>query len=124
MDEPRSVGRPTDYRPEYCEMLIEHMSKGYSYETFAAVVNASKQTIYDWEKVNPAFLDAKAKAFAQCQLHWEKLSVDNPFTDPKRGGLNASVWIFNMKNRFKWTDRVEVEAGSETKNIIKLAYKI
>jgi hypothetical protein len=29
-----------------------------------------------------------------------------------------------MKNRFKWTDRVEVEAGEETKNVIKLAYKI
>ena len=28
------VGRPTKYKPEYCEMLIEHMSEGLSFESF------------------------------------------------------------------------------------------
>jgi hypothetical protein len=26
----KKMGRPSDYKPEYCEMLIEHMSKGLS----------------------------------------------------------------------------------------------
>lgn len=118
------AGRPTDYKPEYCQLLIDHMSKGYSYETFAAKVDASKQTIYDWEKANPEFLDAKNQAFAKCQLYWESLAIDNPMTNPRTGGLNTGTWIFNMKNRFKWTDRVEVEAGDKTQSLIKLAYKI
>jgi DNA-binding XRE family transcriptional regulator len=117
------MGRPTDYRPEYCDMLVEHMSKGYSYESFAGLIGTCKQTIYTWEKVNPQFLDAKSRAFAACHMFWEKLAIDNPM-NTKNGGLNSAVWIFNMKNRFKWTDRVEVEAGEETKNVIKLAYKL
>jgi hypothetical protein len=121
---PAKVGRPTDYKPEYCDMLIEHMSKGFSYESFAGLIGTCKQTIYTWEKANPEFLDAKNRAFSACNLFWEKLAIDNPYTHPKEGGLNTGLWIFNMKNRFKWTDRVEVEAGEETKNVIKLAYKL
>lgn len=118
------AGRPTDYKPEYCDLLIEHMSKGYSYDTFCAIMDCHLDTLYNWEKLFPAFSEAKKIAFKKAQLYWEKLAMDNPYTHPKEGGLNTGLWIFNMKNRFKWTDRVEVEAGEETKNVIKLAYKL
>lgn len=117
------AGRPTDYKEEYCEMLIEHMSKGYSYTTFAAIVDCNLDTLYNWEKLNPTFSEAKKIAFNKCQIFWERLAIENTMTT-KNGGLNTGLWIFNMKNRFKWTDRVEVEAGDESKKLIKLAYKI
>jgi transposase len=116
-------GRPTDYKPEYCKMLIEHMEQGYSYETFAAIIDVSKQTLYDWEKVHQEFLDSKGRAFARCQLFWEKLSIENPMIS-RQHGLNTGTWVFNMKNRFKWTDRTEIEAGEKTRAALKLAYNL
>ena len=69
-------GRPTSYKPEYCDMLIRHMRSGLSFESFAGVVGVSKQTIYDWEKVNPEFLDAKKKGAALSNLFWEKIGIN------------------------------------------------
>ena len=69
----RSVGRPTDYKPEYCEMLIKHMAEGLSFECFAALVDTSRETLYNWTEKHPEFLYAKKRGLEKCQLFWEKL---------------------------------------------------
>ena len=104
------AGRPTLYKKIYCKKLIEHMSQGFSYETFCAVAGVSKQTLYDWEKANSEFLDSKREAFALCQLFWEGLGIKYIANTKDSKKLNSSVWVFNMKNRFQWRDRIEVEA--------------
>jgi hypothetical protein len=110
------MARPTKYKPEYDEMLIEHMSKGLSYECFGAVVDVHIDTLYEWEKVNPSFSEAKRKAFMKNRFFWEYIGiqhithVDSKFeSSPK---LNSTVYIFNMKNRFpkEWRDRTEVRS--------------
>ena len=40
MDEFKKVGRPTDYKKEYCELLIEHMAAGFSFESFAGKLSS------------------------------------------------------------------------------------
>ena len=70
------AGRPTDYKEEYCEMLIAHMSKGFSFESFAGVIGAAKQTIYNWLEANPEFMDAKNAAFEKSRLFWEGVGID------------------------------------------------
>jgi len=112
------MGRPTDYKSEYCEELIQHMAEGFSFESFAGKVRASKQTIYDWLDAHPEFLDAKKEAFEQSRLFWESVGIN--LTTGKLNG-NPTTWIFNMKNRFKqeWRDKQEVEqSGTITKQII------
>jgi len=104
-------GRPTKYDPKYCEMLIAHMKQGLSYECFAAVVETHKQTLYNWEKQFPEFFDAKKTGVAQCNLFWEKMGIHG--AAGKLAGFNASSWIFNMKNRFRWTDRQETVETSK-----------
>ena len=108
-----NAGQPTKYKPEYCEMLIEHMSKGFSYETFAAVVNVDRDTIYNWEKLFVQFSDAKKKAFAQCQFFWENTGAIAMMGGVKN--FSAPMWIFNMKNRFKWHDNVQVDLNDKNK---------
>lgn len=107
-------GRPSSYKPEYCEKLIKHMKKGYSYETFAATIDVHKDTLYEWEKVHPLFSDAKKTAVIKCQLFWEKKGHQGLYPQMISGEkgpillpMNSSVWIFNMKNRFGWKDRPE-----------------
>lgn len=96
-------------------MLIDHMENGLSYETFAAIVNVSKQTLYDWEKANPEFLDSKKHGVMKSQLFWEKAGMDGLFINDKDTKFNSTVWVFSMKNRFNWRDKQQVE--SENVNV-------
>ena len=107
-------GRPTSYKPEYCNQLIEHMARGLSYESFAGSIGVSKQTIYDWEKVNKEFLDAKEIGLEKSRIFWEEIGIDHIINvsesfgkdaGSKSTSLNSTVWIFNMKNRFGWRDK-------------------
>jgi transposase len=104
MSDERGVGQPSKYKPEFCDLLIDHMATGLSFESFAAVVGVHRDTLYEWEKVHPEFAEAKKLAFDQCLLTWEKIGIGNIINKESRS-LNASIWIFNMKNRFKWRDK-------------------
>lgn len=101
------TGRPTDYKHEYCDLLINHMAEGLSFESFAGKVNVSKQTIYDWMQKNPEFLDARKKGDALSLLWWEKEGKDGMWSGKQ---FNAAIWMINMKNRHGWRDRVEMKA--------------
>lgn len=99
------AGRPTDYKPEFCELLIEHMGEGFSFEAFAGVVNCNRDTLYEWANVHPEFSDAKKIGFERNRLTWERIGIDLA----RKGDGNATAFIFNMKNRFpkEWRDKIE-----------------
>lgn len=120
------MSRPTKYKKEYCQKLIEHMAKGYSFESFSAVVNVNQDTLHEWAKpkVSVEFSEAKKEAFAKCRLFWETIGIDgmlgkitrkvqkvdsygNKTTENVQVKIDVGMWIFNMKNRFGWKDRVE-----------------
>ena len=44
------AGRPTDYRPELCEAVIELGKQGKSLVQMAAALDITKQTLLVWEK--------------------------------------------------------------------------
>jgi len=115
------AGQPTKYRPEYCEALIAHMKTGLSYTTFCNHCNCCVDTLYEWEKQHPEFSEAKKRAFAAGQEFWELAGINGIFAEDKGPKLNASAWIFNMKNRFKWTDRQDVTTdGDKIENNLKV----
>lgn len=123
-------GRPEKYRPEYCDMVIEHMEKGFSFESFAGVVDTCVDTLYEWGKRYPEFFEAKKKAFAKCRIFWEAKGVEGLFSETvvdgrisKSKSMNSAIWIFNMKNRFRWTDKVEHSVDPQ-KNTINLNYNV
>ena len=92
-------GRPTKYKPEYCTMLIEHMSSGLSFESFGANVDVCEDTLYEWAKVYPEFSEAKKIARIQCLKFWERIGIAG--MSGKIKGFNAAIWIYNMKCRFR-----------------------
>jgi len=97
-------GRPTLYRAEYCQLLVEHMQKGLSFETFGTTVGVSHETTYQWAKKYPEFAEAKKKALAECRLFWERMGVQG--AAGKLKNFNVGAWIFNMKNRFLWNKKM------------------
>jgi hypothetical protein len=103
------VGRPTLYKKEYCQLLLEHCEKGLSFEAFAGVVRVSVDTLLEWANKHTEFSLAKKEASALSRLFWERLGIRIAAGQLKNA--NAAVYIFNMKNRFKWRDRWDDEDG-------------
>jgi hypothetical protein len=108
----KKMGRPSDYRPEYCEMLIKHMGdEGLSFEAFAGVVKKDRDTLYQWEKRYPDFADAKKKATALNLLFWEKIGITGMAGKLPR--FNVVAWIFSMKNRHGYRNDPAVDKPPE-----------
>jgi hypothetical protein len=100
-------GRPSKYKKEYCESLVDHMAKGFSFASFAGLVGVCEDTLFEWADAHSEFDEAKSRAFAKCQLFWEQMGSDGAWNFSGEGSknLNTTYWIFNMKNRFKWRDK-------------------
>ena len=113
-------GRPTKFREEYCEMLIDHMRQGLSFECFAGVVGVGKETIYTWSEQFESFRDAKSRGFALSQLFWEKIGIAG--VTGRIQNFQTGAWIFNMKHRFKWYEASR-HLPEGTRNQLQLAYQ-
>ena len=120
----RLVGRPTKYSADFCEIVVECMSKGFSKEAVAGHLFISKQTLYRWEKDYPEFSDALKIGVELSRLHWEGLSIDyKTFTQKSGKRIEATTWIFNMKNRFGWADKQEIKSEeTSTQRVLHLAF--
>ena len=53
------MARPTKYKKEFCEKLVKHLSDGFSFESFAGLVDVCEDTIYEWCNKHPEFSEAK-----------------------------------------------------------------
>jgi hypothetical protein len=102
------TGRKTKYKKKYCQELITHMKDGNSYTSFAARIGVGKSTLFEWEKVHSEFRDSKEIAFTASESYWEDMGKE-------LSRKNASVFIFNMRNRFRstWSDNPEVTTDKE-----------
>jgi hypothetical protein len=99
------TGRPTKYKPEYCEALIDHMAEGYTFESFGGVVGVCKDTLYEWIRTHSAFSYAQKVARTKQLLANEKLLKD--IAKGKVRNANVTAQIFIMKNCHNWKDRIE-----------------
>lgn len=99
-------GRPTDYRPEYCEEVIELGKEGKSLAQMCAHFDIARQTIDNWAQANPEFLEALNRAKVHAQAWWEQKGMDGLTIQ----GFNAAVWKKSMEARFRedYTERKEV----------------
>ncbi len=57
-DAPRPVGRPTDYRPEYCQKAIDLCERGATDDEIAECFDVSTRTIFRWKAEHPEFCQA------------------------------------------------------------------
>ncbi len=109
MDEKNSGGRPSLYKEEYCQLIIDTMSKGDSLTQFAALIGVARETVYDWGRKIPQFSDAIKKAKTMCEAHWERVGTEAMYMGGKDNPFQPSMYIFKMKARFGWKDRQDSE---------------
>lgn len=93
------AGRPTLYRPEYCEKVVELGRKDLSRVQIAAELDICKATIQVWEKEYPEFLAAMTRAMTFSQAWWEKKGQECLIM-PAGATFQGSVWSRSMAARF------------------------
>ena len=115
------MGRPTDYRPKYCDMLIEHMGKGLSFETFGVEINQATSTTYKWLEKHEEFVEAKKIAESKCRAWWEKVGAGLATGNKSVKNGNSAVWIYNMKCRFpkQWRPKKELDISARYENDLR-----
>jgi hypothetical protein len=93
-------GRPTDYRPEYCELVIEKMAEGFSLSAFAGYIRAGRETVYGWMSRHSEFSDAVTRGRAARTYALEGKLLRS------RKGAETSAAIFGLKNAApdEWRD--------------------
>lgn len=108
-----SFGRPTSYRPEYCEQVIEWGRQGKSRTWMSAHLGIDRYTIDEWAKAHPDFSRALSHAKAFEQALWEDLGFNGLSADK----FNSGVWTRSMAARFpsEWRESQNIattHAGS------------
>jgi hypothetical protein len=105
------VGRPTDYDPKYCELVIEMGRQGKSKAQIAATIGVTRKTMWTWCSVHEEFLNAIEYAEELALQWWEDIAQDHLKQTKDGVTLNTSLWSRSMAARFPkdYTDRTKHE---------------
>ena len=132
-EQKKKTGRPTKYKPEYCQEIITYFDvpffedklvstttgkNEYSKDEYKEVATAPKflsafarsigvddTTLDEWAKHFPAFSLALKQAKALQREHW--------ITCGLKGLYAPAAFIFSMKNMHEWRDQTEVKHSGE-----------
>jgi len=114
-------GRPTKYRPEYCERLVELMAAGNSVNAAAMEMGFDNASMYDWAGKYPEFSIAMSRGKQALATWYEKEAKNNL----ANGRYNANLFKFLSANVIGWSDKVEhntkveISTDPETKSILR-----
>jgi transposase len=100
LTEKRPVGRPSLYKPEYCEEVIALGKIGKSVEQISANLGLSLRVLYDWRDKHPEFLHALDDAKTYEQAWWEEQASAYMVENKESDRLNATLWSRSMAARF------------------------
>lgn len=111
-DQKRPVGRPRttldDLPFDWRDIVLECGQEGQSAVTIRCKLgigmSAWETLLEDYEEFRQTVKSAKAL----CEHWWEERGREMAMG----GEGNATVWIFNMKNRFGWHDKHQVDSIS------------
>lgn len=109
IEQKRPVGRPrttTAALPEnWKQLMLDCGQEGGSAVEMRCILGIGQS---GWETLindDEEFRETERQARALCEVWWERRGRAMASGDDG----NATVWIFNMKNRFAWRDKTEVD---------------
>jgi hypothetical protein len=107
-EKPRKhIGRPSKYKKEYCQMCVDHMAQGLSFESFAGSISVSVDALNDWCTAHEEFYLAKKEGNAKRLEFNEKLLTDIAL-GKVAGNVTAAIFILkNQGSGLAWKDKTE-----------------
>lgn len=117
----KSIGRPTKYKSEYCNEIIEYFKNPTIkmvgekvvpelplFGAFAVSIGVTHDTLLEWIKVHPEFSVAYSKAKQLQETHL----VQNTIC----GLYNSPFAIFTAKNILGWRDQQDIKHSGDKEN--------
>ena len=104
-------GRPTDYKPEYCDRVIQLGKEGASIVEMACEIGVDRKTLEKtWPEAHEEFFQAFTYARQWSQVWWERKGRENLIT-PAGTTFQASAWSRSMAARFPddWREKTATE---------------
>ena len=102
-------GRPSLYRPEFCEQISDAMAEGLSLEAAASACGIGPRTAFRWQDEYDEFRQAVEDGRARSLLFWERRAIGLAKGEPG----NAAVVTLGLKNRSRaasgWHDAQRLE---------------
>ena len=110
-------GRPSKYRPEMCEQVVEWGKLGKSKAWIASELNIARSTLDEWCKDHPDFSEAITRAHTHSQRWWEDKGQNALDTRE----FQSAVWSRSMGARFPddWREKVGHVGGNKDDEPIK-----
>ena len=117
------MGRPTKYRKEYCDQIVEFFdvddteiigdeeraARLPTFAGFARKLLVPRTRLHEWAKKHPEFQDA----MNICKTIQEDIMVNNGI----RGFFSSGFAQLAMKNMNTWRDKQDVQEKSESISI-------
>lgn len=115
-EQKRPVGRPrttvNDLPENWKQIMLDCGQEGGSAVEMRCLLGIAQTA---WETLledSEEFRVTAKTAKDLCEVWWERRGRE--MTTGSEG--NATVWIFNMKNRFNWRDKQEIEMNANVHN--------
>lgn len=101
-------GRPSEYDPAFCDVVIRCGAEGKSRAQIAAELEVSRNTVHEWSQAHPEFADALQRAKDLELAWWEEVARKGV---NKGSQVNATLWGRAVSGRFPtepYRERTEV----------------
>ena len=121
----RAIGRPTEYRPEHCQTIIDCAERGLTVSAALAVIGISRQACNEWAAKYDSFGDALARARFIRQLHYEQLLEQQAREGGDSSKFQATRFALINVAPDDWRERVEghVQVNLTLADLITTAIK-
>lgn len=106
-DKPKG-GRPEIFTKQYADTIAADLPqmfiRGESLAQVCKKLEIGKDSFKKLCELSPKFSAAYAQGVNYAEAWWTEIGQAGSVGKIK---INSATWIFNMKNRFRWVDRVE-----------------
>jgi hypothetical protein len=118
---PGEWGRKSEYKPDYCQQIVDYMSQGYSVGSFGAHIGVTKTTIYEWFNVHPEFEEAHELGKQMAMKFFETMlmssmtgTIPKQLADKGSKKIDITAVIFALKTRFHqdYSEKTKLEHSS------------
>lgn len=114
------VGRPTDFKPEYGEEILNTMATGLSLAAAAADLGIHRQRVYEWVDKHPEFADTIKLAQSKRQAFLERRLLKDDLPGPQ---ITSTIFALKNAAAADWREKVDHELTGKDGGAIEIEDK-